>query len=909
MSSRHARLRGSRVGLRVLGLFVLAAAAPLLALALLAQQVIDEALARSNAEILAATAKASSLQTLDRLRLARQSLLAATAGAPIGADDEHPLSAAVDMDARGRPVVQRDGPGTARLLAMARGVAAGAQARLLIVPDVAGAPDVVLRQPLEDGGARLGLVARDFLWDGFDELPAGLWMCALDDQGRPLQCSHPGMAERAAHQLAGKTAADGAQDGTRGLFLAADFGAPDWHFVAGFDDDRADAAAQSLRRQLPLAGAAVLLLALLLTMVQLRRTMTPLLALTEGARQIAQRRTGTRLAITSQDEFGELAGAFNHMAVRIEAQFAELETLAAIDREIVDGADLATIGAQIVQQLQRVLPQRAVALAYLPNLDARHLVGIVAAPTLPDTRSYRIAAEPAVLARIGAAPGWLPLDGVLEVPGLGGGAALPLRRRDRCHGFLALGAGPAPDEDAQRQIHELRNRAAIAAGAAERERSLIHAARHDPVTGLLNRHGLDDTLQQALASTGPGAAQLAVLFVDLDRFKSINDSCGHAVGDQALRQAADRLRDCLPEHAQAARPAGDEFVVLLPRAGDGRAATALAQAINDSLAQPMLLGDSLFFVRASIGVALCDDARAAGEAVLRQADQAMYQAKRAGGGRYALFDPQIDRQARRRAWIEADLPLAAERGELRLVYQPRVARDGTIVSVEALLRWRHPEYGECPPGEFIAVAEQSSLIEHVGRWVIEQACSQARAWRDAGIDGLRVAINLSARQIASDLLLHELRSAMARHGLLGADLEVEITESLLVEQTDSTLERLHALRRLGLTIALDDFGTGYSSMSYLRSLPIDVLKIDRAFVRDIGHDHSALAVARAIVALASSLGMRTVAEGVETAQQLEALQELRCDELQGYLFSPPLEAGAIAERLRAAATPEPTLSP
>lgn len=910
MTRWRSRLLHSRVGLRVFGLFVLASAAPLLVLALLAQQAIDEALARSHAEILAATAKSAGLQTLDRLRLARQSLIAAPAVARWGGTALQPLQAVVDIGPDGRPGVLHDGAGAARLLAASQSPAGAGDPALSIVPDGAGAPDIVLRMPLDGGGMRLGLVDPAFLWDGTDELPPGLWLCALDDRGRPLHCSDPGMAEGAARRLGSRpAAAAGAPDGVRGLFLAADFGARDWHFVAGLDDERADAAWQSLRRQLPIAAAAVLLLALLLAMVQLRRTMTPLQALTEGARQVARRRTGTRLAITSRDEFGELAGTFNHMAERIEAQFAELETLAAIDREIVGGADLAAIGAQIVLQLQRVLPRQAVALAYLPAAEARHLVCIVAAPGLPGTRSYRVAADPVALARIGAATGWMPLDGVLEIPGLGGASGLALRRRERCHGVLALGAGPAPDAEAQRQLIELRNRASIAASAAERERTLIHAAQHDPVTGLLNRHGLDAALQDALGAAGPGDAQLALLFIDLDRFKAINDSLGHAAGDQALRQAAERLRDGLPEQAQAARPAGDEFVVVLPRAGPGQAATTLAQAICNTLAQPMLLGETPFFLRASVGVALCGDPRVGADALLRQADQAMYLAKRAGGGRYALFDPALDQLARRRSWIETELPVAAERGELRLVYQPRLARNGQMVSVEALLRWQHPVHGACPPGEFIAVAEQSMLIEHVGRWVIEQACAQVRAWRDAGIAGLRVAINLSARQIASDRLVPDLQAALARHRLRGADLEVEITESLLVEPSEATLERLQALRTLGLTIALDDFGTGYSSMSYLRSLPIDVLKIDRAFVKDVGHDRSALAVASAIVALATSLGMRTVAEGVETAQQWQALEDLGCDEVQGFLFGPPVEADAIAARLLAAATPEPTWSP
>jgi diguanylate cyclase (GGDEF)-like protein len=924
---RH-RILDSRVGLRVLGLFVLAAGAPLLLLALLSQQAVDDALAHSQSLTLASTAKSTSLQTLERLRLAQQSLLVARP-TPIrrGAGGQPmPLQAVVDMDAQGRWSVVFGAEIAAVLLDLPLdGPAAPPARRLLLVPGGPAAPHVVLRERREGGGIRLGLVDPAFLWDGADELPPGVWQCALADSGMPLFCSTPEAAAAAAEQFGQQ------RQRARGLFLASDFGAPDWHFVAGFDERQADGATRALRAMLPIAATAALLLAVLLALVQLRRTMTPLRALAAGAREIAQRRYATRLDIRSRDEFGELAQAFNDMAERVEAQFGELETLAAIDREIVDRVDLAGIAVRITEQLRRVLPQHAVGLAYLAASDARHLVCVTAGPGAPATRSHRIALEPAAGARLAAASEWLPLDGLLAIPAFGEregvatqrpAMALPLRWRERCFGFIAVGAGAEIDADVQRQLLDLRNRAAIAASAAEREQHLVHAAEHDSITGLLNRHGLDAVLRKLIAAAGPGPRTLAMLFVDLDRFKAVNDTMGHAAGDQALHQVAERLRGCLPPRGLAARPAGDEFIVLLPGAGDG--ATALAQAICDSLAPPMLIGEAPVFLRASIGITLCADPQASPESLLRSADQAMYKAKHAGGGRYALFDERLDAQARRRAWIEADLPQAARRGQLRLLYQPRVERTGgRIASVEALVRWQHPLHGACPPGEFIPVAEQSELIEHLGRWVIETACAQVRAWRDAGLAELRVAVNLSARQIGSDRLLPDLQAALARHALRGEDLELEITESLLVEQTDATVERLYALRRLGMTIALDDFGTGYSSMSYLRSLPIDVLKIDRAFVKDLGHDRSALAVARAIVALASSLGMRTVAEGVETVEQWHALDELRCDEVQGFLLSRPVEADAVAGLLREQrrwtsvparvaadrAIPEPTSSP
>lgn len=887
----------SRLGLRLLALFVLAAAVPLLLLSLLAQQAVGAALARSQGDILSAAAKTTGLQTLDRLRRAQALLQDLAADAAI---DSPALLAVVEIDGQGRRQVVRNGPGVATLGGAA--LATAGATRLLVIPDSAGLPSVVLRGVGDAGRTRLGLVNPAFLWDRSDELPAGLWLCALDDLGRALHCSDEAMAARAAERLAARPVrGSGSVDGVRGLFLAADFAARDWQFVAGFDDSSAEASGSALRDHLPVAAAAALALALLLALVQLRRTMTPLQALVAGAERIARREVVTPLPVTSRDEFADLAAAFNHMTERIEGQFAELESLAEIDREIVGGAELRSILARIVVQLRQVLPAHALGLAHLPGGEGQRLECVVAGPSTPTPRWTSLRADPVLLARLGRSDDWLALDGEVEVPELAQGRVWPLRRRERCYGFLALGPGPAPDADELRQLLELRNRAAIAIHSADRERALVHAAEHDPVTGLLNRHGLDAALARLLAAVGPDQP-LALLFLDLDRFKAINDNLGHAAGDQALRQAAMRVGACLPRQALAARPAGDEFVMLLPGIGHTDAAATLARSLCDVLAQPMIVGGALFYLRASVGVALCNDPAESPEGLLRRADLAMYEAKRAGGGRVALADQRLDEQWRRRAWIETDLPLAAERSELSLVYQPRLARDGRLVGLEALIRWQHPLHGACPPGEFIAVAEQSVLIEHIGLWVIGEVCAQVRAWRDGGLAPPRVAINLSARQIGSERLLPDLQAALAAHGLRGEDFEVEITEGLLVEQTDATLERLRALRRLGLSIALDDFGTGFSSMAYLRSLPIDVLKIDRAFVKDIAHDASALAVARAIVALATSLGMRTVAEGVETPQQREVLETLRCDEVQGFLFSPPLPPSAIEPLLQLAAT-------
>lgn len=896
------RILDSRVGLRMLGLFVLAAGTPVALLAWLSQEALDDSFARSQSLVVATTAKATARQTLERLRLARQTLGGA-ASAPVGVHAPPPaLAAVLDVAADGsRSVSGRWPEGVADALADR---SAGRMAALRVMQGGAtGALHVVLASARADGGVRFGLVAPAYLWDGVDELPPGQWQCALDHRRAPLFCSDPAALPLATRRLERTGQEAGSAVAVKGLFLGADFDAPDWHFVAGLDfEGSTDLQAGPVRRMLPVAAAAALLLAVLLAMVQLRRTMGPLTRLAAGAREIAQRRLGLQVAVRGGDEFGDLAQAFNDMSRRLQAQFDELGTLAELDRRIVGREPLASIRAAIADHLQRLVPDRAVAVAHVDPAGPRRFACETRVPGGGRGTLELVLTESGPLEHLLAhADDWCPLDGGLPWPGFEAARALPMRWGEHSFGFVAVAWRPddRPDEDLLRRTRELRDRAAIAASAEAHEHTLQHAARHDAVTGLLNRNGLRDALARLIAESGPGPRTLAVLYVDLDRFKSINDTLGHAAGDQALGAVAERLRGCMPPRALAARPAGDEFVVLLPEAHGGDA-TTLAESICQALGHPMLLGESTFFVRGSVGIAQCADPSLSVDAVLRGADQAMFVAKRRGGGRYAQFDAQLDAQAQRRAWIEAELPRAAARGQLLLHYQPRVERrSGRLTAVEALIRWQHPERGLCPPAEFIPIAEESDLIEHVGRWVIETACSQLRVWRAKGIDDLRIAINLSARHLGSSRLLDDLGTSLRRHGVRPQDIELEITEGLLLEHTEATLQRLNALRAQGFALALDDFGTGYSSMSYLRSLPIDVLKIDRAFVKDLGRDRSSMAIARAIVALAFSLGLRTVAEGVEDTLQWQALAGLGCDEVQGYLVGRPMPAEAIEALLAA----------
>ena len=431
-----------------------------------------------------------------------------------------------------------------------------------------------------------------------------------------------------------------------------------------------------------------------------------------------------------------------------------------------------------------------------------------------------------------------------------------------------------------------------------RERGLTWQAGHDDLTGLLNRNGLHQLLDARLGDPEASEpAELALLFIDLDHFKSVNDSLGHGLGDELLRQAADRIEACVPARSPVARPGGDEFVVVL-EAADAADAAEVATAICRRMALPFQVGGREHFLGASIGIALAPLHGRSRSVLMRHADMAMYSAKEGGRGRHAMFEEPLDARLHERGALLADLRQAVARRELLLHYQPRVAAaDGGIRSAEALVRWQHPGRGLVPPGVFIPLAEESDLIESIGSWVLDEACRQLALWRRQGRVLDRLSVNVSPRQLQSGRLVDEVEAALLRHGVPWRQLELEVTESLLVGDARQASAQLAELRQRGVLIALDDFGTGYSSLATLRDLPIDVMKVDRAFVRDLGSDASAQAITRAILTLAQSLGKHSVAEGIEGEAQAAALRQLGCDELQGYLFGRPMPAAEFERRL------------
>ncbi len=447
---------------------------------------------------------------------------------------------------------------------------------------------------------------------------------------------------------------------------------------------------------------------------------------------------------------------------------------------------------------------------------------------------------------------------------------------------------------AAKLVHEIQERKAA-------EERLSYLAHHDTLTGLPNRALLHDRLQQAIVDAGRHGWVVAVMYLDLDNFKDINDTLGHEAGDMLLKEVAMRLTSCVRSGDTVSHLGGDEFCCILAGVAHSGDVNKVAEKILEGFSGPCMIGDRELFINVSVGITLYPlDARTPQD-LLKNADIAMYRAKKHGGGNYQYYSADLAVVAAERLALQTALRHAIVNGELQLHYQPQVdLRNGRMIAVEALLRWHHPDRGWIPPAQFVPLAEDCGLILPIGEWVLNEACRQTRQWHDAGHRGLRLAVNLSGRQFRQERFAAKLASILSDTGLSPQLFEIELTESLLMSDIDGMTGTLEQLHDLGITISIDDFGTGYSSLSYLKRFPISILKIDRSFVEHITVDSDDAAIVTTIVNMARGLGMKVVAEGVETREQLAFLRSLDCDVMQGNYFSPSLSAADLSQLLQEA---------
>jgi diguanylate cyclase (GGDEF)-like protein/PAS domain S-box-containing protein len=431
------------------------------------------------------------------------------------------------------------------------------------------------------------------------------------------------------------------------------------------------------------------------------------------------------------------------------------------------------------------------------------------------------------------------------------------------------------------------------------EAELRHQAFHDSLTSLANRALFTDRVDHAIQGWARDASTTAVLLLDLDEFKTVNDSLGHTAGDALLVAVAARLQSVLRAGDTAARLGGDEFAILLEHLGGTEEVGDLAQRVIDALATPFCLSGKEVFIHASVGIAMSGAGGSSADELLRNADAAMYRAKSQGKGCFQLFEPSMYSAAMARLELESDLRQAIAKGEFVLHYQPVASlTTGEVVALEALVRWQHPHRGLIPPAEFIPLAEENGLIIDIGRWVLQEACRHARLWQETHQElRLTIAVNLSARQLADPQLVQDVTRVLTETGLGPSSLTLEITESILIQDADAAIARLRQLKSTGVRLAIDDFGTGYSSLSSLQSLPVDTLKIDKAFIDGITTGSEAAGLVQAILRLARTFHLVTIAEGVEQPEQLQRLQELGCQQIQGFCFSRPIPNDDVDEFL------------
>jgi diguanylate cyclase (GGDEF)-like protein len=669
---------------------------------------------------------------------------------------------------------------------------------------------------------------------------------------------------------------------------------------------------------------------LLLSVSQIRRSVLPLEELQKTTQRIAQRDFTSRVIVNSGDEFEQLAASFNTMADQLGRQFNALATAAEIDRAVLSATDATAIVDTILARIRDVFPCSVVSVTLGVPDGAKSLISSIQDYEKGGKRLVaRIGFRPSDVQSLLTGPGVLEIRGDDSVPaylepmtelGARSFVVLPLSYQRQLSGVIALGErfDLVPSDEDREQMRRLADQAAVALANARMLDQVRELAYYDSLTGLPNRLSYKERLAYALEQASRNQRLVAAFFIDLDHFSRINDTLGHEVGDQLLRHVASRLRSCCREREDEVGPAiaslapevarlgGDEFTIIMAGLQEAQDAAKLARRILSSFAHPVRVGSHEIFINASIGIAIYPYDGEDIDTLLMHADTAMYKAKEQGGSSYQTYSKSMTTTALQRLTLENDLRRALDRKEFEVHYQPIVdAYTSTVVGAEALFRWRHPELGLLLPSEFIPIAEENGLIVPMGEWILENACVQNRAWQDAGLPRIRVSVNLSSRQLKRSLI-DTVSRALQVSGLEPRYLSLELTESVLVNHHKEGTDALHALRAMGLHLAVDDFGTGYSSFSYLKHFPLDTLKIDRSFIREIAVQPDDAAITTAIIAMGHALGLRVIAEGVETEAHLTLLQKQGCDEIQGYLVGRPVPADRFVEHLarkRPAAAP------
>lgn len=889
----------SRLGRRIFLMFCVAVIVPAVAVFWLTYRTTARSAQQAGQAAMRAENKHFGLSVFERLQAA-QALLdqvaAGSSGGPVG----QPLLRPFFNETSFLDLPGASSPGPTKLAqALASLPLAELQtAKLVVLPAIRGGqPSIVLLNRSQSSNRILaGALRPSFLWGRAEDLPIDGQICTYA-AGQLLAC----VGENAGSGEPGEQMSD-----QWDLFLKAQFASDSWQFVA---TKRFPSLLLSPLQFLAPLAAGLLFLVLLLSSIQIRRILVPLETLVARIRAVS--RADAPLSPATDDELATLTQTFDEMERRIHTQMETLRTLAEVDRLVLGRVPLSQVIGVVMARIAVVVDVVAVGITLRragADPAVEHYLQGSGQAAVEIGRQASLAPLPA---EGYGHPGGRWMKAGMPGPGFDHHRAsravhIALGHREGSRIWVVLGCCPdrVPSDKALSEVRELGERIAVALAVEEHESRLVFQARHDPLTALPNRLAAIGALTLAIERASRSGLMFAAIFIDLDRFKAINDGLGHARGDVMLVHVGERIRQRIARDDFVSRLGGDEFFVIAHDLRDvGDAAAAIAR-LRSAFATPIVAGGIELMVGFSAGIALYPRHGTDPAQLVHNADLAMYRGKKAGGGRTEFFEEEMNAAALNRVQLENDLRLAIRDGQLHLHYQPRVdSRTGRIVGAEALARWRHPVRGDIPPSAFITLAEECGLIDKLGSFVMHEACRQLGEWKRGGLDLPVVAVNVSSHQLRSGKLVELVGNAIARGGIDWNELEIEVTESLLVNDSGAATSQLQAIREAGSTVAIDDFGTGYSSLAYLTKLPIDTLKIDRAFIANLGEDDASMAVIRSIIALAGTLGKKIVAEGVERMEHVELLDAWGCHVIQGYVFHRPLTPDAIVVELGRQAPP------
>ncbi|PCH65009.1 MAG: hypothetical protein COC09_00630 [Gammaproteobacteria bacterium] len=690
---------------------------------------------------------------------------------------------------------------------------------------------------------------------------------------------------------------------SRDINLSSLFDAEPWQVTATLGNKHNTIASAKSGQALTIITFSILLLVALISSRQIRKIVSPLEKLTSATQRLGTNNSHEPLIIDSNDEIGQLAQSFNKMSEKLVKQFRTLEGLSIIDESILTGENIRNTSELILREICEIFNCQQSMLLIIPenkNESAQTLrydtsvAGVAkhrlqkstaledhTLPSDSNTTYYRNGTEfPRIFKQLSEI-------GVNQL------LVSPVVSDSKLIAYIAAGFASQQD-DIESLISSLENfsrRVGVAIRSTQDSQKLYHRANYDSLTGLSNRAHFIEQLNAIIQCANAEGTSLALMFIDLDRFKHVNDVQGHEAGDKLLKHVAEKLRKATNDDSIVARFGGDEFLILMPETSSQKYVEIMAKALINDLSQPITIDFHEHFIDSSIGIAMYPEHGKSAEILIKNTDIAMYLAKQAGGGNYRVFNNQMNANAMKRVALESALYHAIERDELFLVYQPKMCiKKDRICGAEALIRWQHPIHGMIPPDQFVAIAEETGQILPIGTWIYRSIIKQIASWLKQGLTLDHIAINISVRQIKSEGFVEKLRMCLEEHKVEPKYIDIEITETMFIDDMENSIKVLEQLHELGVSISIDDFGTGYSSLNYLSQLPFDTLKIDRSFLEKVNQDKNAASLTSAIIALAHSLDKNVVAEGVETLEQLQFLRDRDCDYAQGFYYAKPLSS-------------------